>query len=66
VEGPEGVEISIVEELGGELWDPPAALADVRLPAGMDYGSRDVELPVPAEQKLGGGKSQCADRRVGG
>jgi hypothetical protein len=53
VEEPEGVELPTVEEGGGELWDPPAA-ADVRLPAGMDYETPDVELPVPAEQELGG------------
>jgi hypothetical protein len=58
VEGPEGVEIPIVEELGGELWDPPAA-ADARLPAGMDYGTPDVELPVPADQELGGERAKA-------
>jgi hypothetical protein len=58
VEEPEGVEISTVEELGGELSDPPAA-ADVRLPAGMDYGSPDVELLVPAEQELGGERAKA-------
>jgi hypothetical protein len=47
-----------VEELGGELWDPPAA-ADVRLPAGMDYGTPDAELPVPAEQELGGERAKA-------
>jgi hypothetical protein len=58
VEEPEGVEIPTVKELGGELWDPPAA-ADVRLPAGMDYGTPDVELPVPAEQELEGERAKA-------
>jgi hypothetical protein len=58
VERPKGVEISTVEELEGELWDPPAA-ADVRLPAGMDYGTPDVELHVPAEQELGGERAKA-------
>jgi hypothetical protein len=39
VEGPEGFEIPIVEELGGELWDPPAA-ADVRCPPVWTMGPR--------------------------
>jgi hypothetical protein len=47
-----------VEELGGELSDPPAA-ADVRLPTDMDYGTPDVELPVPAEQELGGERAKA-------
>jgi hypothetical protein len=58
VEEPEGVEIPTVEELGGKLWDPPAA-ADVSLPAGMDYGTPDVELLVPAEQELGGKRAKA-------
>jgi hypothetical protein len=58
MEEPEGVEIPTVEELGGKLWDPPVA-ADVRLPAGMDYGTPDVELPVPAEQELGGERAKA-------
>jgi hypothetical protein len=58
VEEPKGLDIPTVEELGGELWDPPAA-ADVRLPAGMDYGTPDVELPVPAEKELGGERAKA-------
>jgi hypothetical protein len=45
-----------IEEAGGELWEPgePAEPKNLAFPGNIDYGPPDVELPVPAEQGLGG------------
>jgi hypothetical protein len=53
---PEGVEPLSVKEAGGELWEPgePAEPENLSFPGNIDYGPPDVELPVPAEQGLGG------------
>jgi hypothetical protein len=58
---PEGVEPLSVEEAGGELWEPDehAEPDNLASPGNIDYGPPDVELPVPAEQGLGGERARA-------
>jgi hypothetical protein len=58
---PEGVEPLSVEEAGGELWEPgkPSEPENLPFPGNIDYGPPDEELPVPAEQGLGGKRARA-------
>jgi hypothetical protein len=58
---PEGVEPLSVEEARGELWEPgePAGPKNLAFLGNIDYGPPDVELPVPAEQGLGGERARA-------
>jgi hypothetical protein len=58
---PEGVEPLSVEEAGGEFWEQgePAEPKNLAFPGNIDYGPPDVELPVPAEQGLGGERARA-------
>jgi hypothetical protein len=58
---PEGVEPLSVQEAGGELWEPgkPVEPENLSFQGNIDYGPPDVELPVPAEQGLGGERARA-------
>jgi hypothetical protein len=58
---PEGVEPLSVQEAGGELWEPgePVEPENLSFSGNIDYGPPDVELPVPAEQGLGGERARA-------
>ena len=61
-ERPEEADIPTAAELGGEMIDdeaPDAPAYDLLpLPAPMDYGPPDVQLPVPADEELGGERAR--------
>jgi hypothetical protein len=55
---PEGVEPLSVEEAGWELGEP-AEPENLAFLGNIDYGPPDVELPMPAEQGLGGERARA-------
>jgi hypothetical protein len=58
---PEGVEPLSVKEAGGELSEPGerAEPKNLAFPGNIDYGLPDIELPVPAEQRVSGERARA-------